>query len=116
MKYKFNEIQLNNFLMISDLALKASGYKSLEKILHIVNILKYSVNDVCEFTDIDIPIIELIFDGAIKRHGFEVADAILELTTIIRNPIQEEIASVVDDGAIPANNTEDVKEESKNKE
>lgn len=96
MKYKFDEMQLNNFLRISDLALKVSGYKSLDKILYIVNILRTNMN-VCELTNVDMTIIEGMFDDVIKVRGLEVADAVLELTNILRTPLPEETINDVDE-------------------
>lgn len=89
MRYQFNGKQLDNFKKISDVSLRYSGYESLERVLYIANILNNDKEGICEFTNVDMTIIEQIFDTAIKSNGLGVANAILELTNILRSPIQE---------------------------
>jgi hypothetical protein len=91
MRYQFNDQQLDNFKKISDISLRYSGYGRLEQIIHIVNILNKNEEGICQFTNIDMTILEQIFDAAIKSNGLGVADAILELTNVLRSPIQDEV-------------------------
>lgn len=88
MKFKFTIEEKQDLVDILDIALKATGIRNLNIIMHLLSTIGQE-GEIVELNENDLNALREVFDVALRQMGLPLSNMIMNLTNILSDPIIE---------------------------